>query len=46
MLCHNCNVSIGLVYDQPWVLRKLADYLEENGCFDKSPEDENPLDPL
>lgn len=29
VLCHNCNVTLGLVADDPERLRKLADYLEK-----------------
>ena len=28
MLCHQCNVVLGLVYDDPDVLRRAATYLE------------------
>lgn len=28
-LCHGCNLSIGNAKDDPAILRKLADYLEE-----------------
>lgn len=27
-LCNNCNVALGMAYDNPETLRKLADYLE------------------
>lgn len=30
LLCHNCNVSLGLLKDSPETLRALADYLERN----------------
>lgn len=29
-LCHGCNFAIGMVYEDPEVLRKLADYLERH----------------
>jgi hypothetical protein len=29
-LCNNCNVSIGMSGDNPAMLRRLADYLEEH----------------
>jgi hypothetical protein len=28
LLCHNCNVSVGLMKDDPDLLRQAADYLE------------------
>lgn len=28
LLCHNCNVSVGLMKDSPSLLRKAADYLD------------------
>lgn len=28
LLCHNCNVSVGLMKDSPSLLRKAAEYLE------------------
>ena len=31
LLCSNCNRAIGLLQDNPGLLRKAADYLEENG---------------
>ena len=30
ILCHNCNVSLGLMKDNPTNLRAAADYLERN----------------
>lgn len=30
ILCHNCNVSIGLLNDDPFILRRLAAYLEKH----------------
>lgn len=29
LLCHRCNTAIGLLSDDPAILRDLADYLEE-----------------
>lgn len=31
LLCHQCNVAIGLCSENPIVLRSLAKYLEEHG---------------
>jgi hypothetical protein len=28
LLCHNCNVSVGLMKESPLLLRKAAEYLE------------------
>ena len=28
LLCHNCNVSVGLMKESPSLLRKAAEYLE------------------
>jgi hypothetical protein len=33
LLCHNCNVSIGLMKDSPHVLRQAAEYLETHNPF-------------
>lgn len=30
LLCHNCNVSLGLMKDSPVILRKAAEYLESH----------------
>lgn len=30
LLCHMCNVALGMVKDKPDVLRQLANYLERN----------------
>lgn len=28
LLCHNCNRGLGLLQDDPWILRRAADYVE------------------
>lgn len=28
LLCHNCNRGLGLLQDNPWILRRAADYVE------------------
>lgn len=33
ILCHGCNVALGLVQDSPHRLRALADYLESHGVY-------------
>jgi len=33
LLCHNCNVALGLMKDSPYLLRKAAEYLDS---FNKS----------
>ena len=35
LLCHSCNVALGMVKDNPKVLRKLAEYLEARGLNEK-----------
>lgn len=30
IVCHPCNVALGMANDDPTVLRRMADYLEEN----------------
>ena len=30
LLCHNCNRALGLMKDNPELLRKAADYIEEH----------------
>jgi uncharacterized protein YbaR (Trm112 family) len=32
LLCHNCNRALGLFKDNPELMRKAADYIEENNC--------------
>ena len=34
LLCTTCNLALGASKDSPGTLRKLADYLEVNDCFD------------
>lgn len=31
LLCTNCNSALGQAFDNPGILRRLADYLERNG---------------
>ena len=31
LLCNHCNLAIGHAYENPEVLRNLAEYLENNG---------------
>ena len=33
VLCHNCNSALGLFGDNPDVLRKAADYLDDRGHY-------------
>jgi hypothetical protein len=30
ILCHSCNLALGRVKDDPWILRSLARYLEDH----------------
>lgn len=32
-LCNGCNLALGNAYDNPEILRKLADYLERNNEY-------------
>jgi hypothetical protein len=36
LLCQGCNAAVGLAYDNPSTLRRLADYLESNYAFPAS----------
>lgn len=40
LLCHNCNRGLGLLQDDPWILRRAADYVERYA--DDTPRDEEP----
>lgn len=31
LLCHSCNLAVGMAQDSPEILRSLADYLESSG---------------
>lgn len=38
MLCKECNLGIGLLQDDPKVIRQAADYVETKGQFDRYTE--------
>jgi len=36
LLCHNCNVALGLLAEDPQRLRDLADYIEEHATLERA----------
>lgn len=45
LLCNNCNRSLGYAKDDPIILRRLADYLDEDRVHTpRTPQDQHPID--
>lgn len=37
LLCHGCNMALGLLREDPQIMRGLADYAEKHGAVPRPP---------